>query len=121
VNAADAEIQHDATELEPDRPDLQDVLTRCVQNALSDMLFDAGWDAANNASFDVGREKQTTANRGPQCMADNLGVPLSPGESVADWMLASIVKHRLPCLDSRPCPIGVHQLGCGDGLVQRVG
>jgi hypothetical protein len=102
ADAAGTEIRDKAAALAPGDDAAQEALRRCIQNALWDMLFDAGWDTANGASFDLGSEVNMTASRAAGCMADYFHVGPLAADAAADWMMESVINHGADVLARDP-------------------
>jgi hypothetical protein len=66
------------------------------------MVFDAGWDAANGDSFNIGNELNATTNRLVGCLTERVGLPGITARSLSDYLMASFESRALEAMQLDP-------------------
>jgi hypothetical protein len=100
ATAAGQEIDNDAAAVLPDDEAGQEALKECAREALWDILFDAGYDPGN---FDLGSELKTASGRISTCILhNNLGIQPPLSDSIADWMMESVINHGAHVVTNDP-------------------
>jgi hypothetical protein len=74
----------------------------CFKRALWGMVFDAGWDAVNGYSFNIGAELTATANRLTGCLTERVGLPDVTAANLSDYLMESFKSRALEALKADP-------------------
>jgi hypothetical protein len=74
----------------------------CFRDSLWGIVFDAGWDALNGYSFNIGAELSATANRLINCLTYQVGLPTVTATNLSDYLMESFKNQALEALNADP-------------------
>lgn len=77
-------------------------VNECFKAGLWGMVFDAGWDAVNGYSFDIGNELSTMSTRLVGCLTEKAGLPNVTASRLSDFLMESFKSRALAALQVDP-------------------